>query len=112
MNRRRFLGLAPVAVAFPAAGCSRFSGGLEIVDASIASPDSGTIRMTVVVENSTPVSKSATLIGRVDVDGGGTHTKRREITVPEDSSRSYEFEFDVDPDAMADGDHEFAAELQ
>jgi len=111
MDRRRFLGLVPVAVGL-VTGCSQLSGGLEIADASIASPVAGTIRMTVVVENTTPFSKSATLISRVDVDGGDTYTKRREITVPEDASRSYEFEFDADPDAMADGGHEFSAELQ
>lgn len=86
------------------AGCSEFTksagigeqSDLEITDTDAQATTFGNVRLGVMVVNRGEKSGSATLAGQVDVQGGDTYTKRREITVSAGDSNSYTLEFDID----------------
>lgn len=114
MHRRQFhIRTAVAAVSVIATtGCAQLLGDLNIADASITSPAAGLIRMTVLVENTSPLLQSATLVARVTIGGGETYTQQREISVQGNSSRSYEFEFTISQEEIPTNEVKFSAEIR
>jgi hypothetical protein len=105
MRRRKIVkGFGITAGSVFLAGCSDImeSAGfgeqsdLEITDTDAQTTTFGNVRVGVMVANRGEKSGSATLVGQVDVQGGDTYTKRRDISVPAGDSNSYTLEFDID----------------
>lgn len=112
----RGAGAATIAVT---AGCSGsgdgggIAGGLSVdsVDSQVTA--FGNVVLTVTVSNDSDSSKSKTLMGQVDVSGGDTYTKRRDITVSGSSSNTFELEFDIAASESLSADrYEYTAELE
>lgn len=97
------------------AGCSSsgLGGGLSIENVNAESTSFGNVVLTVSVSNSSSSSKSSTLLGQVDVTGGDTYTKRREITVTGDGSSTFELTFDIAlSESLSATEYEYSAELE
>lgn len=97
------------------AGCSSsgFGGGLSIETVEAESTSFGNVVLRVSVSNSSGSSKSSTLLGQVDVTGGDTYTKRRDITVTGDSSTTFELTLDIAlSDSLSASEYEYSAELE
>lgn len=121
MNRRGMLksaaGVASAGGLASIAGCSEStqnaisSGGLEITDTESENTAFGNVVVHVMVQNTASSSKSATLVGQVDVEGGDTYTDQRDISVMGEDSNSYELEFDIDFSLSASSYH-YSAQLE
>lgn len=114
MNRREFGLKSALAIGGIAtlAGCSEVAddvtGGLEIADTQSGTTAFNNIRVVVLVQNTASGSRSGTLIGQVDIEGGDTFTERRSITVPGEGSNSYELGFDIDlSDQISGGQYRY-----
>jgi len=115
MQRREFIsktGTAGIAVSVTAlAGC--LGGGLEVEDTEARVTGFGNVIVRVLVANSSSSSKSGTLLGQVDANGGDTYTERREITVTGDGSNTYDLEFDIAAsDSLSASSFEYSAEIE
>ncbi|MDF9745353.1 hypothetical protein [Natrinema salsiterrestre] len=99
------------------AGCSEslsgVTGGLEIENVDSRTTSLGDIVLTVTITNDSGSSKSSTLIGQVDISGGDTYTKRRDVTVTGDSSNTFDLGFDISfSDSLSANQYEYDTELE
>jgi len=93
------------------AGC--ISSGLQVEDTDARVTTFGNVIVRVLVANDSSSSKSATLIGQVDVKGGDTYTQRRDISVTGDGSNTYDLEFDIAmSDSLSASEFEYSAEIE
>lgn len=118
-DRRAVLKGAGVATMAVIAGCSSsggtggIGGGLSVESVDSQTTSFGNVVLTVSVANSNSSSKSSTLMGQVDVSGGDTYTKRRDITVTGDSSNTFELEFDIAlSESLSADQYEYTAQLE
>jgi len=72
------------------------TGSLSVTDKSSDTTAFGNVVVRAVVANSGENAKSGTLVGQVEIEGGDTYTKRRNITVQGGHSSGFELKFDID----------------
>ena len=101
------------------AGCSGsgngggIGGGLSVDTVDSQTTSFGNVVLTVSVSNSSGSSKSNTLMGQVNISGGDTYTQRRNITVPGESSNTFELEFDIDfSESLSASEYEYSAQIE
>lgn len=95
------------------AGCSSVTGGLKVQGVDAAGTAFGNVNMAVQVENTASDSKSGTLVGQVDMNGGDTYTEQRSITVNGGTSNTFELSFDIGlDDSISSGSYEYSAQIE
>lgn len=100
-SRRSVIG-GTVGIVGALAGCSELesavnesSSGLNIEDTDARNTSAGNLEIGALVENSAPDTKSKTLVGQVDIEGGDTYSSRTSITVPGNDTRTYTMTVDI-----------------
>ncbi|ELZ11572.1 hypothetical protein C479_06901 [Halovivax asiaticus JCM 14624] len=113
MDRREFTKVAGAAATIPLlAGCSdavsEVTGGLDVTGMNARTTTFGNIELTAQVENTASDSKSGTLVGQVDLEGGDTFTEQKAITVGANRTNSFEIGIDIPvADSLSGGQYTY-----
>lgn len=95
------------------AGCGSAGGGLEVVDQNARTTSFGNIEIEALVENSGSDVENGTLVGEVTLNEGRNYAETRDITVPSDTTQTYEIGIDIEiTDSLSGSRFEYRAYIE
>jgi hypothetical protein len=94
-------------------GCSMITGGLEVTEVTPESTAAGNVVLHATVENSASETKSGTLSGTVDVQGGESYATSREVALEGGQSDTFDLEFDIEfSDSLTEDRYTYSASME